>query len=170
MQFKGEHFLQPWRAALDNKACDQAALSYLSLDHSLKVGAPPAPWLWSCPAQRAPPQGRLGVLCAKGVNRQEFPGSRLAPFLIASLSPIAQESAQAGSRTRGGGARGRLCLNYHSLPPPCFTPEIKELHIYWLVGTNKLPIFHFSLTKRKSPAHQTPHLEEIKPALGPQLA
>lgn len=106
MQFKGEHFLQPWRAALDNKACDQAALSYLSLDHSLKVGAPPAPWLWSCPAQRAPPQGRLGVLCAKGVNRQEFPGSRLAPFLIASLSPIAQESAQAGSRTRGGGRAG----------------------------------------------------------------
>lgn len=121
-----------------------------------------------CPGSTTPGQAGCPVCQGRqqaGVPRESAgtpPDSQSFPLRPGVCPGREQEN-------RGRGERG-LCLNYHSPPPPCFTPEIKELQIYWLVGTNKLPVFHFPLTKRKSPAHQTPHLEEIKPALGPQLA
>lgn len=104
---------------------------------------PTCSWLWSCPAQKALPQSRRGVLFAKGGNRQEFPGSQLVPLLTASLFPITQRSTQAGSRKH----RKHL-PQLPSHTPPRFTIEFRDLQNYRLVEPSELPVFYFPFPKK----------------------
>lgn len=105
-----------------------------------QAGCPTCSWLWSCPAQKAPPQGRL---CAKGGKRQEFPGSQPAPLLTAGLSPVAQASPQAGRTMQGSAASAT------TPPPHALLLRTTSSRFTRLLGPNELPGFHFPLKREK---------------------
>lgn len=140
LQFKGQHFLQSGRAALNNKACYQGALSCPWVIHTRWVSHLLVALELPCPESTTPGQAVCQGREKAGIPRESAgtpPDSWPFPH-SPGASPGKENNA------------GHSCLSYH--PPPLHALLLRTTSSRFtrLVGPNELPGFHFPLTKRRA--------------------
>lgn len=131
--------LQSGRAALNNKACYQGALSCPWVIHTRWVSHLLVALELPCPESTTPGQAVCQGRKEAGVPRE----SAGTPLLTASLSPVAQASPQAGRTMQGSAASAT------TPPPHALLLRTTSSRFTRLLGPNELPGFHFPL-KRKA--------------------